>query len=326
MPATVAVVLPVFNDSAACGLLLRRLDEVLAARYPSVPVIVVDDGSVMPPPVTDVLCVPYTCLDVTVLRLRRNLGHQRAICVGLAHAHETISPDVTVIMDGDGEDAPEDVPRLLEAAAAARDQVVFARRTKRSESLLFRAGYVMFRLLHRMATGYGVAFGNFSAVPRERLASLLSVGDLWNNYAASVLVSRQPYCAIPTRRAQRLGGRPQMKLFSLVAHGLSAISVFGEVVSVRFAFAGVLAALLTCGVLVLSAANVLVLSTPALVLAAVLALASLQVAGFSLLFAFITLSRRSAAVFQPFRDYSQFIDRVVRSDARRARAEPLQTA
>ena len=318
--------MPVFNDAAACGLLLRRLDEVLAPRYASVPVVVVDDGSVAPPPVTEVLQVPYACLDPTVLKLRRNLGHQRAICVGLAHAHDALSPDVTVIMDSDGEDAPEDVPRLLEAAAAAGDQVVFARRSKRSESLLFRAGYQVFKLLHRMATGYGVAFGNFSAIPRERLASLLSVGDLWNNYAASVLVSRQPYCAIPTHRARRLGGRPHMNLASLVAHGLSALSVFGEVVSVRVAFAGALAALLTCGLLALAAFDVLALSTPALVLIAVSALAALQVVGFSLLFAFITLSRRSAAAFQPFRDYRQFVDRVMGTEPRRARAEPLQTA
>jgi polyisoprenyl-phosphate glycosyltransferase len=322
----VAVVMPVFNDAAACGLLLRRLDEVLAPRFPSVSVLVVDDGSVAPPPVTQVLQGPYICLDPAVLRLRRNLGHQRAICVGLAHVHETLSPDVTVIMDSDGEDAPEDVPRLLDEAAAAGNAVVFARRAKRSESLLFRGGYAMFRLLHRIATGYGIAFGNFSAVPRERLASLLSVGDLWNNYAASVLVSRQPWCAIPTTRARRLSGKPQMKLLPLVAHGLSAISVFGETVSVRFTIAGVLAALLTCGVLLLNATKVLDLSTPALALVAVMALASVQVAGFSLLFAFLTLSRRSAAVFQPARDYRQFVDQVVHAEAIRTSAEPRQTA
>jgi polyisoprenyl-phosphate glycosyltransferase len=321
-----AVVMPVFNDAAACGLLLGRLDEVLAARFSSVPVVIVDDGSTETPPVTDVLDVRYACLEPAVLRLRRNLGHQRALCVGLAYAYETLSPDVTVIMDSDGEDAPEDVPRLLDACAASGDHVVFARRAKRSESLLFRAGYVTFRLLHRIATGHGIAFGNFSAVPRERLVSLLSVGDLWNNYAASVLVSRQPYCAIPTTRARRLGGRTQMKLLSLVAHGLGAISVFGEVVSVRLAAAGLLAALPTLGLLLLGAAGVGSLSLPVLILVAVMALASLQVTGFALLFAFITLSRRSASLFQPARDYRQFVDRVVGPDVRQAHAQPLHTA
>jgi polyisoprenyl-phosphate glycosyltransferase len=324
--STVAVVMPVFNDTAACALLLGRLDEVLAPRLSSVPVVVVDDGSTGSPPVTDVLDGAYVCLEPAVLRLRRNLGHQRALCVGLAYAYETLSPDVTVIMDSDGEDAPEDVPRLLDACAASGDRVVFARRTKRSESLLFRAGYATFRLLHRLATGHGIAFGNFSALPRQRLASLLSVGDLWNNYAASVLVSRQPYGAIPTTRARRLSGRTQMKLLSLVAHGLSAISVFGEVVSVRLAFVSVLAALVTCGVLLLGTTGVVALSLPTLLLVAVLVLASLQVTGFSLLFAFLTLSRRSASLFQPTRDYRQFVDRVVDRDGKRAHAESLHTA
>jgi hypothetical protein len=318
----IAVVMPVFNDATACGLLLGRLDEVLAPRLPSVSVLVVDDGSVRPPPVADVLRAPYACLQPVVLRLHRNLGHQRAICIGLAYVHERWSPDVTVVMDSDGEDAPEDVLRLLDQASTGTG-VVFARRSKRSESLLFRAGYAMFRLLHRVATGHGISFGNFSAVPRERLASLLSVGDLWNNYAAAVLVSRQPWCAIPTARARRLSGRPQMKLLPLVAHGLSAISVFGEAVSVRFTLAGVLAAMATSGALVLSAAHLLSLSTPALALLAVLTLASVQVTGFSLLFAFLTLSRRSAAVFQPARDYRQFVERVVQAEPREEPAEAL---
>ncbi|HET8644479.1 MAG TPA: glycosyl transferase, partial [Vicinamibacteria bacterium] len=200
------------------------------------------------------------------------------------------------------------------------------RRTKRSESYLFRIGYVAFRLLHRVLTGYGVAFGNFSAVPRERLRSLLSVGDLWNNYAASVLGSRQPYCSIPTTRARRLGGRPRMNLFALVVHGLSAMSVFGEVVSVRLAAAGAVAASLAGAVLVVGAAGALRVPAPALLLAAVLALASLQVAGFALLLAFVTLSRRSAAVFQPLRDYREFVEGAVGAEAPRARAGPAQMA
>ena len=46
-----------------------------------------------------------------------------------------------------------------------------------------------------------VRVGNFSAIPRRRLESLVAVSELWNHYAAAAFQSRQPYCTIPTQRA-----------------------------------------------------------------------------------------------------------------------------
>ena len=43
-----------------------------------------------------------------MLHLRRNLGHQRAIAIGLSHLHEQDRYARIVIMDGDGEDAESD--------------------------------------------------------------------------------------------------------------------------------------------------------------------------------------------------------------------------
>ena len=73
-----------------------------------------------------------------MLRLRRNLGHQRAIAIGLTYiqAQMTTAYEAVVVMDGDGEDAPEDVPRLLARLEAEGGRsIVFAERTRRSESL-----------------------------------------------------------------------------------------------------------------------------------------------------------------------------------------------
>ena len=73
---------------------------------------------------------------VEVLHLRRNLGHQRAIAIGLAFVEaERPRCRAVVLMDSDGEDAPEDVPRLVaRCEQEGRRKIVFAERTKRSES------------------------------------------------------------------------------------------------------------------------------------------------------------------------------------------------
>ena len=53
-------------------------------------------------------------------------------------------------MDGDGEDDPADVPRLIERCSAlGNTKVVFAERTRRVDSLTFRAFYACYRAAHK---------------------------------------------------------------------------------------------------------------------------------------------------------------------------------
>ena len=66
-----------------------------------------------------------------------------------------------------------------------------------------------------MLTGRSIRFGNFSALPRRRLESLVVVSEFWNHYAAAVFKSRQPFVTVPTR-ATRLSGNPQMNFIRLV--------------------------------------------------------------------------------------------------------------
>ena len=151
-------------------------------------------------------------------------------------------------MDADGEDDPADVPRLLaRLREEGHQKVVFAERSRRSETLTFRIFYVFYKVLHYLLTGKGVRVGNFSAIPRRRLSSLVVVAEMWNHYAAAVFRSRQPYCMVPTRRGRRLCGRSSMNFVSLVTHGLSAISVYSDVVGVRLLVVSILMAVFTMG-------------------------------------------------------------------------------
>ncbi len=129
---------------------------------------------------------------MAVLRLRRNLGHQRAIAIGLAYLEaESPACQLVVVMDSDGEDDPQDVPRLIARAVQTEQQaIIFAERTKRSESLPFQICYHLYRLVHRVLTGRSVRVGNFSVIPRQRLESLVATSELWNHYAAAAFTSQ----------------------------------------------------------------------------------------------------------------------------------------
>jgi glycosyltransferase involved in cell wall biosynthesis len=310
----VIILVPLFNDWDAFAALAVRIDAVLAAGGREADILVVDDASVVDP---DSLATfgPYQSLRrVEVLRLRRNLGHQRAIAIGLTYIQARMSAayEAVVVMDGDGEDAPEDVPRLLARLEAEGGRlIVFAERTRRSESLTFRFFYFLYRQLHLLLTSVRVRVGNFSAIPRRRLESLVAVSDLWNHYAAAAFHSRQPYCTIHTERARRLGGRSSMNFVALVAHGLSAISVYREIIGVRLLVLAIILALLAgAGLLV---TIVLRLATPLAIpgwaasATGLLLIVLLQAMMLSLVFCFVILGDRNSTTFLPLRDYLYFI-------------------
>jgi hypothetical protein len=256
---------------------------------------------------------------IRVLRLRRNLGHQRAIAVGLAYAEANLPCRAVVVMDSDGEDDPRDVPRLLQQCQAGQYQkIVFAERSKRSENWVFRVFYAVYQLLHRLLTGQRVRVGNFSVVPRPRLASLVAVAEIWNHYAAAVFKSRQPCCGIAARRATRLAGRSRMNFVSLVIHGLSAISVHADVVGVRLLIASlagiVLAAAGLAAIVAIRLLTTLAIPGWATSAAGILAVVLLQLMLFSIVFCFMTLSNRQGTTVLPLRDYPYFVASVERID------------
>ncbi len=236
--ADLVFLIPVYNDWEAVALLLTRLDRVLADRPQVIHVLLIDDGSTQPCRPDELPHAFAIIQRLDVLVLRRNLGHQRAIAVGLAFIDAQLECTAVVVMDGDGEDAPEDIPKLLARFDDHQQRrIVFAARTRRSEGLTYRAFYHLYRWLHYVLTGIPVRVGNFSVISFASLHRLVVVPELWNHYAASVFASRLPIDMVPTHRAQRLLGSSKMRFTDLAIHGLSAISVFSDRVGVRLLIA-----------------------------------------------------------------------------------------
>ena len=293
--------------------MLARIDDALAASGRAASVLFVDDGSTLAEGKETLAGTRAAVRDVSVLKLTRNLGHQRAIAVGATYAHSRDPSRALVIMDGDGEDDPRDVPRLLdEFERLGGETCVFAERLRRSEGLAFRFFYALYRHLYRLATGERIRVGNFSIVPASVLRRLVTVSELWNHYAAAVFHARCPVAMLPTARQPRVAGETKMNFVKLVVHGMSAIAVYSDVIGAR----------LVVGALGLSLATVVGggaflawrlasdLALPGWVgLAAGIALIVLvQLATMGLLFSFIALTGRNGPLFLPARDCPLFID------------------
>lgn len=305
---------PVFNDWPAFSVLLQHLDAVLQSEGLRGAVLAVDDGSPLRLEDCDLTWGPFQAIEkVEILRLRQNVGHQRAIALGLSFlASERPEVQEVVIMDSDGEDAPEDVPRLLARCREENhEKIVMAIRSKRSETFLFRVCYMMFRLLFRFLTGKRYQMGNFSVVPRNALEALTGNSGLWCHYAATVFRSRYPYVGIETHRAKRLDGKSQMNFVGLVMHGLSAVAVYLDIASVRmmlFCFWGGI--LLALGILGVLCAHFWLHSPISPILLAVLGGGFVLLSQFfviAVILTFITLGNRQSETFLPLREYRFYI-------------------
>jgi hypothetical protein len=312
MTAPLVVLMPVYNDWPLIPVLLARLDAALAGAGLSTEVVLADDGSTTPPDRSLLDGAGFRAItSVTVVHLGRNAGHQRALAIGLAYIHATRKGRAVVIMDADGEDAAEDVPRLVAALDADEGTIVFAGRSARSEGLLFRVFYELYRLTHRLLTGRRIWFGNFSIVPARLLPRLVLLSELWNHYPSAVIKARIPFTSIPLPRARRLGGRSHMGLTGLVLHGLSAIAVHGDVIGVR-ALLATLVAIVVClsgiaTVVLIRAVTDLAIPGWASAVVGLLVAILLQAVLLSLVFIFVTLNSRDYAAVIPRRDYADYL-------------------
>lgn len=308
------IIIPVYNDWASVQELLPVIAKTLVKSGRRADVLLVDDGSLQSPPqswqISDV-GIQF----IRILSLHRNLGHQRAICLAMCHLHGQTDVKNIVVMDGDGEDSPTDIPRLLERLNQNdKVRIVFAERTKRSEGLVFSFFYAIYRLLHRILVGQKIRVGNFSVVNREGMESLCASAELWNHYAASAFATRQPMAFVATERAKRLAGRSQMNFPALVMHGLSALSVFSGQISTRLLLMSGLAVALTLGGMV--AVTLIRLTTGyaipgwATTAFGILTILLVQIMTFMLTFCFLILFTRGFSPFIPVRDYHFYVRKV----------------
>jgi glycosyltransferase involved in cell wall biosynthesis len=312
----VIVLMPLRDDWSSAAELIRRLDRVISSVAYTLKVILVDDGSVQRCDRNNFQSDFAVVRAIQSLRLRSNLGHQRAIAVGLAHVQQNTSCDAVIVMDADGEDTPEGVVQLLRYYCDTHGaKAVFAERSRRSESLLFRSFYNLYKFLHRILTGLSVRVGNFSILPAQHLETLVVLSDLWNHYAAGVFRSNLPFAMIPIPRGTRISGTSKMNFVALVSHGLSAISVFGDIVGVRLLIGSLAGSLLAAMGIVLVVIIRLFTNRAipgwATYATGTLVIIMIQLISIAVTFTLFMLSRRTNLGFVPLRDYSLFVEEVV---------------
>ncbi|EJP78160.1 TPA: glycosyltransferase [Stenotrophomonas maltophilia] len=308
------VVMPVYEDLEASS---KLFVELARTQGPDTYVVAVDDGSVRQP--LPISAIEASGLEGVVIRLRRNVGHQRAIAIGLGYVAEHFDGnDIVVVMDSDGEDTPESITELVAGLDSADVDVVVASRRSRVESLKFKSFYIVYKLLFSLLSGRQISFGNFMAAKMPAVRRLASMQELWIHVAACVLGSKLRVQTCALDRGPRYAGRSKMNFVGLALHGFRALMVFAEDVLVRVGIAcTMVAALSIIGGIVATGLKMLGFASQGWFSLAfgILVLVFLQTAALTLIILMLSGMMRGGGVMS-VGSYREFIDEVLHAGRR----------
>lgn len=309
---TLIVLSPVYNDWYSYKTLVKKCETVLEANdFTNYRFIAVDDSSTERFQEADGFELRESVNEV--IELSRNLGHQKAIAIGLAYSQHTYPGSDVVVMDSDGEDIPEHIVELIREGQKT-NRIVFAKRKQRSEGPFFALFYRIYKLLFYYLTGRVIDFGNFSFIPGNVLVKVVGLSEIWNHYAVGIVRAKLPFNKVLLDRGTRYGGKSKMSFSSLIMHGLSAISVYSDVVATRLIIVSLLSIFIALiGIGIIFFVRVFTdLAIPGWATSMILGLIIIIFQAFFMAFfmAFLVLSNRSQDGFIPAKGYSYFISKV----------------
>lgn len=217
-----SIVVPVLDEKEGLPELRRRLTAVLPADSE---VVFVDDGSTDGTPE---LLRSFNKEDARfkAVLLSRRFGHGAAVMAGLDRA----AGEAVVLMDGDGQDPPELIPRLVDAWKAG-NQVVYGERTGRAEGGPRRlVTWLFYRLLARVAdTRIPLDAGVFCLLDRKAAAALKALPERHRYLPGLRAWIGFTQAAVPYERAPRLSSTPKQSACALGGYAFDAVFAFSAV-------------------------------------------------------------------------------------------------
>ncbi len=238
--------IPVYLDTESFLILRERILAAIPSPW-TARFHLLDDSSGQDPDLSAARALP----DVTVVTMPYNLGHQRALVHGLRDFLSDSDPSCLIVtMDGDGEDRPEDLPALFEAWEKEKNlhAVVLAKRTRRKETLVFKAFYALYKRVFRFLTGTVIQTGNYALYHSSVGARILLHPYFDLSYASTLFALGSRLVFVPCPRGSRYKGQSRMNFSRLAIHGVRMLMPFMDRIAIRgvlgFALLSLISALL----------------------------------------------------------------------------------
>lgn len=200
----ISIVIPVFNEEKNVAKLYDEMVSVLNGR--KYEIIFVDDGSM------DNTFDELKKLDVKVVKLRKNFGQSAALLAGFEHA----SGDIIVTLDGDGQNDPKDIHKLIEKIGEY--DCVSGWRYKRQDKFFVRmfsriSNFLRHLLINDQINDSGCCL---KAYKKECLKGLELYGEMHRYIASLVRIKGFKIGEVKVNHRARLNGNSKYGLSKVV--------------------------------------------------------------------------------------------------------------
>ncbi len=217
-----SVVVPIYNEEENIGAFHTTVSKTMDTIRDAWEIVYVNDGS-RDASLSLLLEIQKRDPHVTVVEFSRNFGHQAALTAGL----QTAKGDAIMLMDGDFQDPPEVLPRLVEAWKNGA-KVVIAERTRRAERGIRGRLFPLFYKIMGLISDFPIPLnaGIFGLLDRQAADSIINLQE-GNRY----LPGLRAWVGYPTafvyyERANRAAGEPKQTLLKLFKYAMDAIFSF----------------------------------------------------------------------------------------------------
>ena len=220
----IIILIPVYNDWESLDKLLIEINKNIEFFSDiNFECLIINDASTTQLPE---LHKPDNFESIELLNMRENRGHARCNAFGIRYIFQNKKFDNLILMDGDGEDRPEEIKSLVKKIIENPDLSVVAKRIKRSEGLFFQTLYQLHKLITLIFTGQNVNFGNYCILTRRDVEKLHTKASLWSSFSGTVKKNLKSINEISSIRGVRYFGPSQMSFLKLIIHSFSIIAVF----------------------------------------------------------------------------------------------------
>lgn len=217
----ISVVIPLYNEEENVPELHRRVKAVLSSMAGGHEIIYVDDGSTDKTlGLLEAIQASDSC--VVVISFRRNFGQTAAFAAGFDYARG----DIIVTLDGDLQNDPDDIPRLVEAMG--ENDIVSGWRKRRKDPFISRrlpsmiANWLISRVTGVALHDYGCSL---KAYRREVVKNLRLYGEMHRFIPAVASWYGVRLTEVETNHHPRLRGKSKYGITRTVRVVLDLITV-----------------------------------------------------------------------------------------------------
>lgn len=224
------IITPTYNDWKSLDRLITRIGKI-KKKVPGIfEIIIINDHS----NIKKRLKKKYINIkSIKIINLKKNLGSQKAIYIGLQYIKKKKIKSIITVMDSDGEDDPNKIPDLLKLAKKNKDFMIIANRSRRTENPLLKFLNLLRLCLTFIITGKYLNFGNYSSFHSNSLKKILKNSNLGLAYSAGITKNFNKFIKFPIDKKERLYGNSKVSFTFLLSHSINIITVFKNEVFFR---------------------------------------------------------------------------------------------